>query len=39
MQTIIEINPIQTNPSVTVSIGVSGWQQHDNIDFQQSFSP
>lgn len=28
---------LQTNPSVTVSIGVSSWQRHDNIDFHQLF--
>lgn len=28
---------LQTSPSVTVSIGVSSWQQHDNIDFHHLF--
>ena len=29
--------PSQTNPSVTVSIGVSSWQQQDNIRFSAIF--
>lgn len=28
---------LETNPNVTVSIGVSSWQRHDNIDFQHLF--
>ncbi|TQR09675.1 sensor domain-containing diguanylate cyclase [Psychrobacillus soli] len=34
---LLELISSQTNPSVTVSIGVSSWQQHDNIDFKHLF--
>ncbi|SER91340.1 sensor domain-containing diguanylate cyclase [Psychrobacillus sp. OK032] len=29
--------PLETNPSVTVSIGVSSWEQRNNIDFRDLF--
>lgn len=34
---LLESIPTHTNPSVTVSIGVSSWKQQDNVSFQLLF--
>ena len=34
---LLHLIPTYTNPSITVSIGASNWQQNDNISFHQLF--
>ncbi|WP_144510911.1 diguanylate cyclase domain-containing protein [Bacillus sp. FJAT-22090] len=36
-QQLLELIPVHTNPSVTVSIGVASWEQKDNVNFQLLF--
>ena len=34
---LLEIIPIYTNPSVTVSVGLSGWSKRGDADFHNLF--